>query len=122
MNIPIKTSVAVHTLRGRTFTEPATLVRQGSGEFNEYGEFVAGSSERISVFLATAPLTGQDRELLPEGVRSKNVRKFWLMEKVNPVAEERTTGDLLEHDGLVYRAVMVQDWHGFFEVTAVEKD
>ena len=98
--------------------EDAVLVKVGRGTRDRTGQWRHGTSTTTSVRLASAPLTGRERETLPEGLRAQDVRKFWLRERVQVV--DIADGDIIRYNGLSYRAIMVQDWGAFYEVTGVQ--
>ena len=66
---------------------PAVLRRQTPGDFNKYGEFVPGGVVEVPVQVVSAPVSGEERQVLPEGLRERNVRTFWLTEAVSAVVE-----------------------------------
>ena len=100
-----------------TDTVAAVLRRQSAGSFNEFGEFVPGTIVDVDVDLVTAPITGEDRQTLPEGIRLRNVRSFWLRESVTAAVEGDTgqTGDRIVLDGVTYQIFELADWDGFVE-------
>ena len=102
--------------------EDATLVRQGAGDRNEFGEFVPGATTEHPVIVVTAPIDGQDRQTLPEGMRDRTVRTFWLRERIEAVDEstEGHTGDVLRYGGNTWEAFHVDEWGGFFEAMTVK--
>lgn len=99
------------------FTEGASLIRQSAGTRNQYGEFVPGATTTTAISLVTAPITGQERLALPEGLRDRNIRKFYLDTEVQAVDEGDTgkDGDVIEYGGSQWRIRMVQPWGGFWE-------
>ena len=123
MTAAIKSRIA-----GRIFTSPdkleaAALVKQLPGALNAVGEWDRGPTTETAIRAAVAPITGKEREVLPEGLRGKNIRKFWLEEQVNAVTEGKTGsgGDMIRHDGLLFRVYQVNDWGAFREVIGVEQ-
>ena len=98
----------------------ATLITRAAGSYDRFGKFVEGAPTETPVQLITAPISGRERQVLPEGLRSMNVRMFWLREAVTAAVEGEQTGDVIRYDGADYRAVMVENWGGFREVTGVE--
>ena len=120
MSNAIAARIGERILNDPQFLTPATLIATAAGSDDRFGEFVEGATTETAVQLVTAPISGRDRQVLPEGVRSLNVRKFWLREAVTAVVEGEQAGDVIRYDGADYRAVMVEDWGGFQEVTGVE--
>ena len=74
--------LAADVLADPNFVEPAILLRPTEGLFNDFGEFVPGSAIERIVSLVSAPASGQERLVLPEGVRDMDVRKFWIASDV----------------------------------------
>ena len=46
---------------------------------NTYGEFVPGASVPTPMSLVSVPITGQERLILPEGLRNEDTRKFYVI-------------------------------------------
>ena len=92
------------------------LRRQSPGGFNQFGEFEPGTVTETAVQVVTAPVSGEDRQVLPEGLRERNVRTFWLTEAVDAVVEgsDGETGDQIVFDGVTYQVFQVDDWAGAF--------
>ena len=124
MTARIKTRVAGRIFASPDKLEAATLIRQTPGRLNAVGEWEPGTPVEVAIRAAVAPITGMEREVLPEGLRSKNIRKFWVREQVRAVVEGRTgqDGDVIRHDGHLFQAYMVEDWGAFRQVTGIEQD
>ena len=75
----ISRDLAREVLADPDFVEPAIILRATEGHRNQYGEFVRGAEVATSTSLVSAPMTGQERMVLPEGLRDEDVRKFWIM-------------------------------------------
>ena len=76
----------------------------------------AGTTTVIQI--VTSPLSGDERLVLPEALRSVEVRSFITRAAVASVNQETgTDADTLLYNGRSYRAVQVKNWgEGFFEV------
>ena len=107
-------------LADSAFAETAELRKQTPGRRNQYGEWIPGDPTSATVTVVTAPVSGRERLLLPEGLRSKDLRTFYLREAVEAVLEGKTgqAADILVYGGREWHARMLKDWGGFFEVTA----
>ena len=116
----ITSITATDVLSNADLLEEVTVITHAAGTFNDAGEFVPGIARRKTVRVATAPLSGRDRETLPEGLRSMDARKFWSKEPVLVVEQGKTPGDVLEYNGKKWKAVVSDNWSGFHEVMAVE--
>lgn len=115
---------AQRILNGR-MSVTAVIVRTGAGSRNEYGEWIEGAETREDVRLATAPLTAAERrDVLPEGLRPKSTRRFWLLASVSPltVGQDAATPDAIEYEGEVYSLLSVDPWGGFFEAVGVVEE
>ncbi len=96
-----------------------------AGDRNEYGEWVPAAAVENQVDLVTVPLTGEDREQLPEALRLSDVRKFFLAEAAETLRAGESDGDIIRYPatgGNEYRIVMVKDWGSFREVMAVRPE
>ena len=121
MTSAVAQSVA-STLRSGNLTESAVIVRQAAGARNEHGEWVPGTATETTIRVVTAPVTGEERDQLPEGLREKNVRKFWTSHPADAIRAGQADGDVVRHGGNEYRVVMVDDWGSFRELTTVQPE
>lgn len=124
MSSAISQSVS-QALRSSNLTEAAVIVSLASGDRNEHGEWVPGAKTETQILVVTAPVTGEDRDQLPEGLRLSEARKFWTREAAASVRPGATDGDLVRYpatNGTEYRIVMVDDWGAFRELTAVRPE
>ena len=115
-----------HTI-GKRFRETATLIRHEPGAYNEYGEWVSGAEVPMEVTVVSAPTDAATvRNVLPEGVRLQDARRFWLPDHPQPVrlGAEASSGDILQYAGVRYRVHHAEDWrpHGFVEVLAIREE
>ena len=83
--------LAADVLADPNFIEPAILLRPTEGFFNDFGEFVPGAAVENIVSLVSAPASGQERLVLPEGIRDMDVRKFWVANDVLPCGRDCPT-------------------------------
>ena len=122
MTSRVAARAARRVLRSPHLTESAVLVRQQRGIRNDYGEWVPGSTVETPLRLATAPLNGDERAALPEGLRERDVRKFWTTAAASAIVAGDSEGDLVRYDSIEYRAIQVEDWGGFREILAVRPE
>ena len=122
---------ASRVIKGRAFGEDAFIIRQTPGEYNEFGEWVPGTEEQIPIRLSSAPTQfvnefSEMRDVLPEGARISDVRKFWLTENVEAlrVGDSATGGDRILYKETRFRVLLVRDFdpHGFIEALAVREE
>ena len=101
----------------------AVLV-QRRGSRDSTGRWTEGAPTSTGVVVVTAPLAGRERDLLPEGLREQDVRKFWLQgDMVTPIRVDdgdQADGDVLSFGGASFRAVKANDWQAFSEILAVK--
>ena len=100
----------------------ASLHRQADGSRNEYGEFVPGAVTAIDINVVTVPISGEERESLPEGLRERDVRKFWLSGPVEAIVAGEQEGDIVRYKSTDFRVMQADDWDGFYEVLAVHPE
>ena len=61
--------------------------------------------------VVSAPLDGDERLILPEGLRSAEVRNFWTKAKVQSVDQASgQDADIIRYQGSRYRAERVAKW------------
>ena len=102
--------------------ERVLLHVEQDGRFVE-GEWEPGNTRAKPVQAVTAPLSGQQRDTLPEGLRQTKSRAFWLpVSEVSSVRAGETDGDEITHDGTRYRVVSAKDWGAFIEALAVKPE
>lgn len=113
--------LAKRITQGRAFGQPASVVIQAAGGRNAYGEWEPGATASVATVLATTPLPGAEREEMPEAARLSDARVFWLTSVAAPirVGTEETAGDVLEYNGVLYRALRTEQWPGYWRVIAV---
>ena len=114
---------AANALRNPSLTVPATLVYFTTpGDYTDAGTWEPGQTAEREIRVVTAPVSGKDRDLLPEGLRLSDVRKFWTLERADTVRPGANDGDVIRYAGNEYRVTIVDDWGGFRELTAVRPD
>ena len=91
----IAATVAASALSNVGFVESAFLLREAVGDRDDDGVWVPGAITATTVSVVQAPITGQERNTLPEGMRDSDVRKFWVMGDVASLRYGRTDGDRL---------------------------
>ena len=95
--------------RSRLLRETATIIRQAGGSRNEFGEYVPGEPVRTDVSCATAPISGQDRDLDEAGLRLIGDRAFWFPPGTDlAVASQDRGDDSIEYDGQEFRVVRLE--------------
>ena len=115
-------SLGRRVLRSKRLRTSATLYHQGEGGRNQYGEFVPGAITATAIKLVTAPTTGQEREVLPEGLRERDVRRFWTLDAATAIVAGEDDGDWIRSGETVYRIVESRDWGGFRELMGVKPE
>ena len=124
MTAAIKRRVAGRVFKSPDKLEPVMLVRRLPGQRSEEmaGEWVKGGTTETVIRAAVAPITGKEREVLPEGLRGRDIRKFWTESQVRAVTEGKqgSDGDMIRHEGLLFQAYQVNDWGSFREVIGIE--
>ena len=104
------------------FTEDAILVKSSDGTRNTDGIFIPGKRKPTPISVVTAPLSGEDRQQLPEGIREAEGRKFWLRDSISAVREGEAAGDYIRYGGEVFRIVLVKNWQGFSEAIGMRPE
>ena len=84
------------------------------GRRDDSGQWIPG------VFLASAvegialPVEGEERLVLPEGLRGLNITRFLIL----AASDLSPKGDIIEQAGKLFRVQTVKKWEGFWEVLA----
>ena len=110
------TRLANRLFKSKQLTKPGRIYRQEPGTVNQFGEPCPGQFVRHDVRLATAPLTGQQRMILEEGLREEEGRMFYIKGSDVTAVADLKNGDAIWDDGRFYRAANVQHWGGFASV------
>ena len=100
---------------GNQMTETAELVHQQASPLPDgrdaHGNPVAGPSITTAIEVVSTPLDGDERLILPEGLRSEEVRNFWTKAKVQSVDQASgQDADIIRYQGSRYRAERVAKW------------
>ena len=111
--------LARRVLRSPNLTETIRHYRQLDGmRGTESGEWEAGEFVRTDIIGVCTPTTGEQRLLLPENLREIESRRF-IVSQTTVALGTLSEGDVLVWDQRAYRAQMVRDWGGFWEIIAV---
>lgn len=88
-----------------------TLRRYEAGEYVK-GRWVAGGTyTETSIIASIQPVTGKERELLPEGERTKEVIRIYTKYGLRQAIEQQNVkGDQISYKGRVYEVRMVETW------------
>lgn len=89
-----------------------TRRRSADGAYTA-GRWAAGATTDTTFRGSVQPLDGQDRQVLPEGLRQRDGRKVYAPSgtlRVDDQADE-SSGDLVVIDGVAYRVVHVDSDH-----------
>ena len=78
------------------------------------GQWIPGVFLESDVEGVALPVEGDEREVLPEGLRGKNTKRFLLA--METAAELSPDGDIIEHGRKLFRVQTVKKWAGFWEV------
>ena len=98
--------------------EGAVRVRTGAGFVNDFGEFEEGVTTRDDFQTITAPISGEERLTLPEGIRSETTRHFWTNADILGVTDD-ADADIIAYRSEDYRVSILGDWDGFLEIVGV---
>ena len=99
--------------------ESAQLEHQEDGTRNAHGVFIPAAPTITTISCVTAPVDGQEREILPAGLRSEELRTFWIKGTVQGV-DDLHDADVIAYRGGRFRAERIESWgDGFSEVLAV---
>lgn len=86
--------IAGDVLNDPHFTESAVLIRESAGMRDDDGEWIRGTLTSSAVSVVQAPITGQERRVLPEALRDEDIRTFWLNAPAYSLRYGRADGDL----------------------------
>ena len=99
--------------------ETAELEHQEDGIRNEHGVFLPAAPTITTISVVTAPVDGEEREILAVGLRSEELRTFWIKAAVQGV-DDAHDADVIAYRGVRFRAERIEAWgDGFYEVLGV---
>lgn len=107
------------------FASAYTRRTPGAQTIGPDGHPVAGAEPSDTVHGLVVPMTGRDREALPEGIRANETKKFYVVEQVKTVDKAaRTPAQIVEIGGEDYHVVKVEDWNpqGGFYVAFLQRE
>ena len=115
----IATQLGRSVLRRAELVETITVIRT-TGARDVTGEWQEIEDAPFDVLGVSLPLTGIERELLPEGLQRTDSRRFILPADTLVAIAPDSAGAFIEWDGERYRAVQVDNWgtDGYQAVTA----
>lgn len=91
-------------------TAAVELYRSNTGGNWADGRWVPSSSEVVSLTASVQPNIDEKQDL-PDGVRSKRILNVWSTSAIRPVKRiEGTPGDVIVHDGEPYEVYDFKDW------------
>jgi len=95
------------------FGRAMTVYRSAGGDYNDVGEWEAsGLDTSFAIVGSVQPLSGRDRELLPEGVRSDQVVKIYTETALRTDSEDDgTKADQISDLGSRFKVISVEQ-HG----------
>lgn len=103
------------------FSHPLTVIREKTGFYVE-GRYQETPPEEVAIKASVQPVSGQDRMMLPEGIRSKEIVKIYTTYLLKTAsAEGSIKADVVIYNGCRYDVTMVQDWTvdgGFYKAFA----
>lgn len=104
--------VAVQALPGVSGNAPPTGTSQGMVDGSVIWDWVAPGFLEWDVVVSEQPIRGREKDRLPEGLRSKEVRALWCAYSEHPirVTSGETSGDQVEIDGELWDIHPAEDW------------
>ena len=126
----MRTRLASRLVNGRFIGEDAIIVYAGRTEYNQWGEPYQDKPTRIPVKVSSAPVPSTEletmRNILPEGSRVKEARKFLLTSDISPIRINnlRSNSDKIVYNNVIYTVLSAADWtpDGSFEVMAYRQE
>ena len=78
------------------------------------GQWIPGVFLESAVDGVVLPVEGEERLVLPEGLRGQEITRFLIL----AASDLSPTGDIIEHGRKLFRVQTVKKWEGFWEVLA----
>ena len=84
------------------------------GRRDDSGQWIPGVFLESHVDGVVLPVEGEERLVLPEGLRGQEITRFLIL----AASDLSPTGDIIEHGRKLFRVQTVKKWEGFWEVLA----
>jgi hypothetical protein len=107
--------------------ELVTVKRYAKVRYSK-GIQVAGAIEEFEIIASVQPLTGRELDRLPEGLRAREVRELYTVEKLFTADTAKESGqppDDVELDGMLWEVQTLEDWNtlaGYFRAVVARKE
>jgi len=91
------------------FGRAVIVNRRAPGDYDGDGEWVEGALTVVPMTMSIQPSTGRDRQLMPEGVRTENIKKVYSEAALQGDDEDsKTIADIIVDGALKYKVVIVE--------------
>ena len=105
-----------------SFTEDAVLIKHAAGTRTQRGRFVEGAESQTDILVTSAPMSGSQRDLLPEGLRELESRMFWTTANAESIVAGESDGDFIRYDNTDYQIIMLDEWGAFRQMSTVKPE
>lgn len=104
---------------GFPFARDVKVIRMGSqGHYDSQGMYVPGKDQSFTIKGSIQPVSGREMQFLPDGMRAREVYKFYTDTKLAVVSEDKSkAADRLVIDGKKFEVVTVEDWSRHLNLT-----
>lgn len=102
--------------------EPAFVIRSNSDGQMIDGIYQPGTVEEIEITVSSQDLNGKEVMLLPEGDRTKNTKKIYILGEIN-TNYFPAKNDKIKLGSVVYKVTQIQSFlkrMGYYKVVGVE--
>lgn len=94
-----------------TGRKPFTAYRTQPGYYDDYGDWVEGAEETFTVYGNEQPYPGDEIVMVPESFRSKDLRKFFSVTRLNSMEEESAQNpDKVEIRGVKFSVLKREEY------------
>jgi hypothetical protein len=101
----------------KNFKNATVSVIKGSAGTYTKGRFTAGATTTVTQTVSIQPMSGKERQLLPEDIRTKNTVKIYSREQLKTTdVAGKVSADKVVYKGVTYEVAVSEDWqeHGEF--------
>jgi len=85
--------------------------RTSPGDYDNYGNWIEGAEETFEVKGNQQPLPGDEIVMVPEAFRSRDVRKFFSITRLNSMEEESSQNpDKVQIDGIWFSVLKRKEY------------
>jgi hypothetical protein len=115
---------AIGSIIERFKNATVSIIKGSAGTYTK-GRFTAGPTTTVTQTVSIQPVSGKERQLLPEDIKTKNTVKIYSREQLKTTnVIGKIPADKVVYKGVSYEVAVSEDWQehgGFYKAIAVQE-